>query len=129
DFLELEKVLGIPIYGVIGYEFFKHNPIKIDYDISRLSFYRPGAFKWRPFGYRTMEIELDDNKPYVLSQIKQADGPDLHAKLLVDTGANHSLLLNRETSEEIVLPQVALESELGRSLGGDLYGYIGRVDR
>lgn len=129
DFLELEKVLGIPVYGVIGYEFFKYNPIKIDYDYSRLTFYKTSAFRWRPFGYRTMGIELDDNKPYVVSTIKQANGPDLKAKLLVDTGANHSLLLNREASEEIVLPELALQSDLGRSLGGDLFGYIGRVDR
>src|SRR5690554_58108 len=129
DFLELEKVLGIPIYGVVGYEFFKYNPIRIDYDISRLSFHHPDAFRWRPLGYRTMNIQLDDNKPYILAHIKQSDGPDLNAKLLIDTGANHSLLLNRETSEDIVLPKVALESDLGRSLGGDLYGYIGRVDR
>lgn len=129
DFLELEKVLGIPIYGVIGYEFFKYNPIKIDYDIGRLSFYRSGVFKWRPFGYRILEIQLDDSKPYVMAQIEQSRGPDLEAKLLIDTGANHSLLLNRETSDNIILPEVALESDLGRSLGGDLFGYIGRVDR
>lgn len=129
DFLELEKVLGIPIYGVIGYEFFKYNPIKIDYDYSRLTFYRTNAFRWRPFGYRIMDIELDDNKPYVISTIEQPNGPDLKAKLLIDTGANHSLLLNREASEDIVLPERALESDLGRSLGGDLFGYIGRVDR
>lgn len=129
DFLELEKVLGIPIYGVIGYEFFKYNPIKIDYDYSRLTFYRTDTFKWRPFGYRMMDIELDDNKPYVISTIEQSNGPDLKAKLLIDTGANHSLLLNREASKDIILPEVALESDLGRSLGGDLFGYIGRVDR
>lgn len=129
DFLELEKVLGVPVYGVIGYEFFKYNPIKVDYDLSKLSFYRPNAFKWRPFGYRIMDIQIDDNKPYVTSAIEQAKGPDLNAKLLIDTGANHSLLMNREASGDIVLPDLALKSDLGRSLGGDLFGYIGRVDR
>src|SRR5690606_22703779 len=112
DFLELEKVLGVPIYGVIGYEFFKYNPIKIDYDLSRLTFYRQGTFRWRPFGYRIMDIQLDDNKPYVMSTIEQSNGPDLEAKLLIDTGANHGLLLNRETSDEIVLPKLVLESDL-----------------
>lgn len=129
DFLELEKVLGIPIYGVIGYEFFKYNPVKIDYDYSRLSFYRADAFKWRPFGYRVMDLQFHDSKPYMISQIKQAGGSVLEAKLLIDTGANHSLLLNRETSDEIILPPIALQSDLGRSLGGDLFGYIGRVDK
>lgn len=129
DFLELEKVIGVPVYGVIGYEFFKYNPIKIDYDTSRLIFYRPTAFKWKPFGYRELEIQINDNKPYVLSRIRQMQGPDLEAKLLVDTGANHSLLLNQETSKDIVLPPAIVETELGRSLGGDLFGYMGRVKR
>src|SRR5690606_27002441 len=48
EFLELEKVIGVPVFGVIGYEFFKYNPIKIDYDSNKLSFYRASAFKWRP---------------------------------------------------------------------------------
>ncbi|MEX2593747.1 MAG: aspartyl protease family protein [Anditalea sp.] len=129
DFLELENVIGVPVYGVIGYEFFKYNPIKIDYDTNTITFYRTSALKWRPFGYRKMDIQLEDNKPYIFAQIKQIQGPDLEAKLLIDTGANHSLLLNREASEEIVLPPLALESELGRSLGGDLFGFIGRIRR
>ena len=33
DFLELEKVIGVPIYGVIGYEFFKYNPINVSIDL------------------------------------------------------------------------------------------------
>src|SRR5690606_15514739 len=45
------------------------------------------------------------------------------------TGANHSLLLNRETSEEIILPPIVVETDLGMSLGGDLHGFIGRVER
>jgi len=129
DFLELEKVLGIPIYGVIGYEFFKYNPIKIDYDFSKLTFYKVDALRWRPFGYRMMEIEIEDSKPYIISEIEQSNGPNLKAKLLIDTGANHSLLLNREASGSIVLPETSLESDLGRSLGGDLFGFIGRVDK
>lgn len=50
DFLELEKVLGVPIYGVIGHEFFKNNPIKVDYDNGLITFYNRQAFKWKPFG-------------------------------------------------------------------------------
>lgn len=129
DFLELEKVIGVPVYGVIGHEFFKYNPIKIDYDAKKITFYRPSALKWRPFGYRAMDIQVDDSKPYIIADIRQIQGEDLQAKLLIDTGANHSLLLNREASEDIVLPPVALEADLGRSLGGDLYGFMGRVPR
>lgn len=129
DFLELEKVIGVPIYGVIGHDFFKNNPVKIDYDNQIISFYRRSAFKWRPFGYRKMDIELLGNKPYIKTLVRQMNGEEINAKLLIDTGANHGLLLNMETSDEIVLPPVILETDLGRSLGGDLFGYVGRIRR
>src|SRR5690606_28868647 len=99
------------------------------YSAQKISFYKSDAFKWRPFGYRTIDLRIEDNKPYVYSEIKQNEGRVLQAKLLVDTGANHSLLLNRETSEDIVLPPVVLETDLGMSLGGNLHGFMGRVER
>ena len=129
DFLELEKVLGVPIYGLIGHEFFKNNPIKVDYDNGLITFYKRDALKWKPFWYRESPIELIGNKPYIQTNIKQANGPDLQAKLLIDTGANHGLLLNQETSNDITLPEPKLESSLGRSLGGDLKGFVGRVKK
>lgn len=129
DFLELEKVIGIPIYGVVGHEFFKSNPVKIDYDNAEITFYRSSALKWRPFGFRSMPMELIGNKPYISTTIRQMEGPEIPAKLLIDTGANHGLLLNRETTDDIVLPPLTLETDLGRSLGGDLFGLVGRVRR
>ncbi|GAB3650934.1 hypothetical protein GCM10028791_18940 [Echinicola sediminis] len=129
DFLELEKVIGVPVHGIIGYEFFKYNPVKINYDADIMTFYRPDRLDKKPFGYRGIELEFHNYKPYVSSTIRQIDGPEIEGKLLIDTGANHALLLNRETSEEITLPPKYIETDLGRSLGGDLYGFAGRVDR
>jgi predicted aspartyl protease len=129
DFLELEKVLGVPVYGVIGYEFFKNNPIKVDYENGVITFYNRNALKWKPFWYRETPIEILGNKPYISTSIKQFDGPILDSKLLIDTGANHGLLLNRETSENIILPDKNIKSSLGRSLGGDLVGHVSRVKK
>ncbi len=129
DFFELDKVVGLPIHGIIGYEFFKFNPVKIDYDHQIISFYRRDVFKCKPFGYREMNLEFDNYKPYIQTFIKQFNGIDLAAKLLIDTGANHGLMLNRETSEDIVLPPVTVETHLGRALGGDLFGHVGRIKK
>ncbi len=127
DFFELESVIGIPVYGVIGHEFFKLNPVKIDYDKARLTFYAENKMRWRPIGFRKIDISIENNKPYLSSKVRQIGGSTLSAKLLIDTGANHGLLLNQETSDKIVLPPFKLESDLGRSLGGDLFGWIGRT--
>ncbi|MFC5626569.1 aspartyl protease family protein [Algoriphagus winogradskyi] len=128
EFLELESVIGVPVYGILGYEFFKYNPVKINYDDGKIIFYEPGALKWRPLFYRKLNMEVQDNKPYINVMVKQKDGSILEPKLLIDTGANHGLLLNRETSENITMPPLFIESALGQSLGGVLYGFIGRVD-
>lgn len=129
EFLELESVIGIPIYGILGYEFFKYNPIKINYDSGKIVFYEPKAFKWRPFFYRKLDLTILDNKPYINAKVEQKDGSTLTPRLLVDTGANHGLLLNRETTDKISMPPLFIESALGQSLGGVLYGYIGRVEQ
>lgn len=128
DFLELESVIGVPVYGIIGYEFFKYNPILINYDEGMIDFFKPGALRWRPPFYRKMKMEVEDGKAYIQAKIRQKSGSKIEAKLLIDTGANHGLLLNRETSEDITMPLNFIESELGQSLGGVLYGFIGRVN-
>lgn len=128
EFFGLESVIGIPIYGIIGHEFFKYNPIKIDYDNEKIEFYEQGGLKWRPLFYRKLDLSVEDSKPFINAEVRQRDGSILDAKLLVDTGANHGLLLNRETTDAITMPPLFIESELGQSLGGILYGYVGRVD-
>lgn len=129
DFFELESVIGVPVYGIIGYEFFKYNPVKINYDDGKLDFYKRTAMKRRPFFYKELAMAIEDNKPYILTKVKQKGGKTINSKLLIDTGANHGLLLNRETSEDIVVPPLFIESEIGQSLGGLLYGLIGRVEQ
>lgn len=127
DFLELEAVIGVPIYGIIGYEFFKNNPVRINYDDGLMDFYKREAVRWRPLFYHKLDMSIEEEKPYIYVKIQQKNGSILVPKLLIDTGANHGVLLNRETSEEIILPPLTIETELGQSLGGVLYGFIGRL--
>ena len=128
EFLELESVIGVPIYGILGHEFFKYNPVKINYDEGEITFYESKALKWRPLFYRNLDMTIYENKPYINATVMQKDGSVIYPKLLIDTGANHGLLLNSETSEDITMPPLFIESALGQSLGGVLYGYIGRVE-
>ncbi|OOG70446.1 peptide-binding protein [Algoriphagus sp. A40] len=128
DFFELESVIGVPVYGILGYEFFKFNPVKINYDEGFVEFYKEKALKWKPPFYKKFDLLIEDSKAYVNAKINQKNGPKLEAKLLIDTGANHGLLLNQETSDDIKMPMLFIESQLGQSLGGVLYGYIGRVN-
>jgi len=128
DFLELESVIGIPVYGILGYEFFKYNPIRINYDNGKLDFFKTTRLRWRPPFFRKLDLKVEDNKPYIQAKVVQKSGKIIFPKLLIDTGANHGLLLNRETTDDIDMPTNAIESEIGQSLGGLLFGHIGRID-
>jgi predicted aspartyl protease len=128
DFFELESIIGVPVYGIIGYEFFKFNPVKINYDEEEIEFYRSNGVRWKPLFYKKLPMTIEESKAYILAKVKQKNGSLLQTKLLIDTGANHGLLLNRETDSNITMPPLFIESELGQSLGGVLYGYIGRVN-
>lgn len=128
DFLELESVLGVPVYGILGYEFFRHNAVKIDYDRSEITFYPPENSGWRSPFYRRGELMIQEGKAYLEVKVRQQGGQKLRGKVLLDTGANHGLLLNRETTTAIQLPDQRIETQLGQSLGGVLYGFIGRVE-
>ncbi|MDA1269316.1 MAG: retropepsin-like aspartic protease, partial [Bacteroidetes bacterium] len=113
DFLELESVIGIPIYGILGYEFFKYSVVKIDYEQAILTFYPPEGLVWRPPFYRKGILLVEEGKAYMEVKVKQQTGPKLTGKILVDTGANHGLLLNRESKAAIQLPEKKLETQLG----------------
>src|SRR5690606_33658275 len=104
------------------------NPIKINYLKGEITFFKSNTLKWRPLFYRKIDMVVQDNKPYITVLVKQKDGTVIYPKLLIDTGANHGLLLNKETSASITMPPLFIESALGQSLGGVLYGYVGRVD-
>ena len=57
------------------------------------------------------------------------NGEKLDAKIMMDTGASQALLLDPSTSEDISIPAKSIRSNLGRGLGGDINGEIGRVTR
>jgi len=128
DFLELESLIGVPVYGIIGYEFFKRNSVKINYDAGLMYFYRANVGKRKPLFYHQLDLSIEENKPFIKAKILQKDGSQLFAKLLVDTGANHAILLNKETSDLIKIPSQTYLTNLGQSLGGSIHGQIGRVN-
>jgi membrane-associated protease RseP (regulator of RpoE activity) len=55
------------------------------------------------------------------------DGTVLSAKLLVDSGASHALLLDPDSDKRINVPAHTLSSLIGRGLGGEIFGKIGRI--
>ena len=128
DYLELRNYLGAEVHGILGYELFSRFIVQIDYEAKRLILYESEFFK-KKRGFQTLKIDVEDTKPFVRVNVKMTDNIQLEAKLLIDTGASHGLMLDTDSDERINVPEKNLHSVIGRSLGGSITGRIGRIDQ
>lgn len=126
DYLKLSRNLGAEVYGIIGYDIFSRFVINIDYGKHVLHLFRPETFKPRRW-CKFLPLEMEGTKPYIRMNIKQEDKEDT-VKLMVDTGASHSVLLDVENIEQLALPDELLSTHLGQGLGGEIPGFTGRMD-
>ena len=126
DYLELRNYLGTDVHGILGYELFSRFIIEVDYEKKMLTLMVPNRFK-KKRKYQAVPIKIEDTKPYVTTSVVLADGTQLTAKLLVDSGASHGLMLEPTSDSRIVFPDSTISSVIGRGLGGEITGKIGRI--
>lgn len=127
DYLELNKNLGADVYGILGYDIFHRFVVDIDYDNKLITFTDPAYFKPRRH-FTEFDIDILNTKPYLNTVLFQ-NGLSDTVRLMVDTGASHAALLDLTATDHIVLPEELLSTRLGQGLGGEIPGFIGRMDR
>lgn len=126
DYLQLKNYLGTDVHGILGYELFSRFIVEINYQEEMLVLHEPFSFKAKR-NSRVLPLEIQDTKPYIHTNLQLNDGTSIAAKLMIDTGASHSLLLDTDSHKDLVLPKKVIRTNLGRGLGGDIDGHIGRV--
>lgn len=126
DYLELRNYLGTDVHGILGYELFSRFIIEIDYEKRMLTLTSPDRFR-KKRKFQALPIKIEDTKPYITTSVVLADGTQLTAKLLVDSGASHGLMLEPTSDARIVVPDSTISSTIGRGLGGEITGKIGRI--
>ncbi len=126
DYLELRNYLGTDVHGILGYELFSRFIIQIDYEKRVLTLMLPEKFRKRR-KFQTIPISIEDTKPYFRAPIVFENGAVLNAKLLMDSGASHGLMIEPTTDPVIQVPQNTVSSLIGRGLGGEIVGKVGRI--
>lgn len=126
DIFELSNYVGMPVHGLIGYEFFSSFIVKINFTLSTLTVYRPETTYIPRKGYRVPLI-IEDRKPYLISNIELTSGEKIAAKLILDTGAGHPISLETNGGIPFEVPEVNIAGNLGIGLTGPISGYISRV--
>lgn len=128
DYLELRNYLGTDVHGILGYELFSRFIVQVDYQRKIVTLFAPDAFKKKK-NFETLPITIEDTKPYLIVPITLENGQTIEAKLLMDSGASHSLLLDPLSDSRIEVPEGAVSSPIGRGLGGEILGKAGRIKR
>lgn len=126
DYLELRNYLGTDVHGILGYELFSRFIIEVDYEKKMLTLMLPEKFR-KHRRFQALPISIEDTKPYIIIPIVFENGTTMNAKLLIDSGASHGLMLEPTSDSIIQVPKNAVSSLLGRGLGGEIVGKAGRV--
>ncbi|WP_299822129.1 aspartyl protease family protein [uncultured Pontibacter sp.] len=128
DVFNLSHRMGMPVHGIIGYDIFKNFIVKINYGTKVLTLYRPDVKLKKKRKAEEFPLHIEETKAYVYGNVRQQNGDTLKVKLVLDTGASHTLSLYLPTNNRLTLPSKVMEAYLGRGLGGDIHGKIGRLD-
>lgn len=121
--------VGIPVNGIIGYNFFKKHIVEIDYDRKKIFVYDHDCKKI----YSRLQkkfvkdsIAVEDRKPYCVLNIHSED-QIVPSKLLLDTGNSDALWIFTNKTDKISLPEKNIQDYLGRGFSGNVYGKRGRI--
>ncbi|GAB1403430.1 MAG: PDZ domain-containing protein [Lentimicrobiaceae bacterium] len=125
DYFSLDQYMGTRVHGLIGMENFKDLMVTISYDRNTLRFERPEAFKIKN-KTQIIPVVITRGKPYIPVRIAL---DNVHIKdlwLLIDSGANHPLLLENDSLDGFV-PGESLNAVIGKGLAGVIPGSFARV--
>lgn len=129
DYLRFGEFIGEEIHGIIGGEFFRNLVVEMDFVKNKIQLWHPNHHKNSKIKeYRSCEVEFIDFKPYIRSSLITGDSARVPLNLLFDTGASISVLLYQDPITGAKIPGNVIPGTLGKGLGGDLYGYIGRLN-
>lgn len=126
--LNFSARMGVPIHGILGYDFFKNFVVKTDYIAKKLTVYNPQLFKRKPWRkYEAFDLEFYGNKPFV--SVKVSDGDGLHnILLLIDSGSSDALWLFKEKGYIVETPKNYFDDFLGLGLSGNIFGKRSKIN-
>ncbi|RCH55641.1 hypothetical protein DJ568_07065 [Mucilaginibacter hurinus] len=125
DHFNLSNFIGMPVHGLLGYEFFNKLAVEINFVDSTVTVCRPADMRLMKKGTK-IPISVEEKKPYIEANVTMYDGSSMRSKLIIDLGAGHPLSL-----ENIIktkgLPDRFISGNLGIGLNGPINGFISRI--
>jgi len=128
DFSGLAPIVGLPVAGLLGHDFFSRYVITIDYAAREVTLAEPEG--WRaPNGSTELAVWIENAEPFALGTLWVNDRT-VPAKLKLDTGSLSALGLNGSFVAQNLLipegwPRLAVS---GIAVGGATRNFVARID-
>ncbi len=126
----LSSHIGIPVNGIIGYNFLKSNLVEINYDRKRIVVYKSNDKHKKRLDkkFELVPITIERSKPYLASRIAIKSN-EIPVKLLIDIGNSDAIWLFENTQKSIVIPEKNFEDYLGQGFSGIVEGKRAQIEK
>jgi hypothetical protein len=126
----LSSHIGIPVNGIIGYNFFKTNLVEINYEKKRVIVYRDIEKNRKRIEkkFQKVPITIERLKPYIVSSII-INSKEIPVKLLLDVGNSDAIWLFENKAKMIKIPEKNFEDYLGKGFSGDVEGKRAQISK
>ncbi|HEX4826234.1 MAG TPA: PDZ domain-containing protein [Candidatus Polarisedimenticolaceae bacterium] len=88
----LEKALGVPLGGLLGYDFISRFVVEIDYDKKLLTLHDPAKWTYTGSGF-IVPVVFDNGIPFTNATISVPTKPAIPAYFVLDFGAQETMTL------------------------------------
>jgi hypothetical protein len=127
DHFNLSNYAGMPVDGLLGYEFFNNLAVKVNFEDSTLTVCSPKDL--HPFRKgNKIPLTIEDRKPYLQALVTYPNGTTTNSKLIIDLGAGHPLSLESMIKNNGSITQF-IPANLGVGLNGPIDGYVSRISK
>jgi hypothetical protein len=121
--------IGIPVNGIIGYQFFKDHPVQIDFISKKITVYNDDlTIQKRKKRFTEFPITLEGNKPYLMAGVEMTK-TKVESKMLLDLGNSDAVWLFPKLIDDFVYNRPNIEDYLGQGFNGDIFGKRSRIHR
>ncbi|MBF4467747.1 aspartyl protease family protein [Flavobacterium sp. LC2016-12] len=122
----LSSHIGIPVNGIIGYQFFKNNLVEINYQKKKVIIHTNNEKNQKRIDkkFKSVPITIERSKPYIVANVI-LDSVDISAKLLIDIGNSDAFWIFE--NNKIKLPKKNFPDFLGKGFSGDVEGHRAKI--
>jgi len=126
--LDLSTRMGVPIHGIVGYNFFKNFIVKTNYNKQKLTIYEPASYQEELCNKcEIFDLNFHNKKPYLTVFVKNSNFSE-KATLLIDSGSSDAIWLFNDDKLIADSNKKYFDDFLGQGLSGVIFGKRAKLD-